>query len=341
MEFFLNKDITRYNTFQLPATAESFVVIESPEQIPEAIEKYWTPEHILWWGSNLLIVTDKIQWVIFHLECKGITTQPHPSEENTILLTAMAGEIRDDLVKHTIKEWLRGIENLVAIPWTVWASPVQNIGAYWVELKDIFFSCKAYDLENKEFKTFSKDDCQFGYRSSTFKTHSGRYIITEVTLALNNVAKPIISYWWVEKALEERWFSTPSQEQIAQTIEAIRWEKLPNPLEIGNAWSFFKNPILTTPTEKENFKSILETYPDVPHFISDTMDIKIPAARLIEKAGWKWIRQWAVWTHPKQPLIIVNYWGATGKDVFDFSEQIIQKVYETFWIQLEREVNIW
>ncbi len=339
MQVIHNKDLKPLNTFGIAAKAATFIVLDNPEDIESALTEFGRPMYILWAGSNILI-TKNPEGTIWHPRFLGI----HQTEkDDTVELTIGAWEIMDDLVRYSTERWFRGIENLVAIPGCVGSAPVQNIGAYGVELKDVFVSCKTYDLQTKTIVHFSKDECGFAYRDSIFKQNLGRYIIIEVCLRLSKVANPIINYGDVQLALERNWYiknenSSPTPAKIAQTIEQIRWSKLPKPTDLGNIGSFFKNPFV----EKKIVENLLIEYPNIPHFFDKNSFLyKIPAARLIEQSGLKWYRENNVWTYQNQPLVIVQYWWATGQEIYDFSEKIICKVFDKFSIRLEREVNVW
>lgn len=339
MQVFHNIDMQPLNTFGIAATAATFIILENPQDIELALEKFGRPRYILWAGSNILI-TKNIEGTVWHPIFRGIQ---QTQKDDTIELTIGAWEMMDNVVQYTTQRSLWGIENLVAIPGCVGAAPVQNIGAYGVELKDVFISCKAYDLDKRTIVLFWKDECNFGYRNSIFKQNPGRYIIIEVSLRLSKNPNPIINYGDIQLALEKNWSIhdknialTPAQ--IAHTIEQIRRSKLPKPTDLGNIGSFFKNPFV----EKAIVEKLLRDYPTVPHFFDKNSSLyKIPAARLIEQSGLKWYRQNNVWTYQNQPLVIVQHGWATGQEIYDFSEKIIWKVFEKFSIRLEREVNVW
>lgn len=372
MQIHIDYDLTSHNTFGIAAKAAIFLVIEDPADIPQAIALHGKPTHILWGGSNLVITKD-IDGVVWHITYNQIaekgSSTPHTDNKN-ILLNVWAGMIRDDLVRYTLQHWWRGIENLIAIPWCVGAAPVQNIGAYWVEFQDVCDSVDCYDTQSMTYVTLTKDWCNFAYRYSIFKEQPGRYIIYAVTLRLSLEAKPVLTYTPVIHALEQQgfwdtiwnytkdlsWKSSDSnlssrdnlQETIATTIENIRWSKLPKPTELGNSGSFFQNPIVN----KDIVEKLLCDYPTMPHYAytneqnNNTQDTtlikeKLSAARLIDNSNLKWYRIWQVWTYPLQPLVLVQYWWATGQDIIDFSDHIIHTVQEKFGITLQREVNIW
>lgn len=356
MRVYHDHDITSYNTFGIAATAAVFLVIESLDDIPLAIKQYGNPTHIIGWWSNILITNSAIQWVTWHITYDTLKTHWKDGLSSAVYITAWAGMIWNDLVAYTLANNLWGIENLTSIPGSVWASPVQNIGAYGVELQDVFVDCLVFDLENHAFTTLAKDQCHFAYRHSVFKEHPMRYIVCEVTIACNRNGSPHVTYGIVANKLQEhiqqKQHITPTD--VATVIENIRRSKLPNPKTLWNCGSFFQNPVVSI--EKRN--ALLKDYPTMPFFIVDQdwntvdsdwnnsetsskwpMQVKIPAARLIEQSGLKWYKNTNVGTHTQQPLVIVNYGWATGQQIWDFSEKIIQVVNETFAIILTREVN--
>ncbi|RYD71121.1 MAG: UDP-N-acetylmuramate dehydrogenase, partial [Sphingobacteriales bacterium] len=230
-----------------------------------------------------------------------------------------------------------GVENLTLIPGTVGASPIQNIGAYGVELKDVFESCTAFEINTGEIKTFSYADCHFGYRESIFKGElKGQFIITSVTFALKTEARLNTSYGAIEAELQKRGIESPGIADVSAAVAHIRVSKLPDPSTIGNAGSFFKNPVI----EKFEFADVVAKHPDVVHYPTADGKIKLAAGWLIEQCGWKGKIQGNTGTWKNQALVLVNHGNASGQEVFAFSAQIIDSVKSTFGVTLEREVNI-
>jgi UDP-N-acetylmuramate dehydrogenase len=334
MQHYQNYDLTPYNTLGLPAIAEHFFMLDSIDEVENIHESYGMPSHILWGWSNILIQSSSLSKV-WHPTWDTITLF-HESHQD-IILEVGAWMARDDLVQYTISHGRRGIENLIAIPGSVGAAPVQNIGAYGIELKDVFVSCDAYHFPTQSRITYDASACQFGYRDSMFKQHPGEYCIGTVRIRLSKNPQPRLTYGAITDTLFTRGIDHPTQAQIAETIAAIRRSKLPRPSELGNTGSFFQNPVVPTVIVHH----LLELHPAMPHFPTSPTTYKIPAARLIEQAGAKWYREWSVGTYPLQPLVIVNYGWATGGDVYNFSTTIIQRVQETFGVILTREVNVW
>ena len=250
---------------------------------------------------------------------------------------AAAGENWHALVMYCINRNYAGLENLSLIPGNVGASPMQNIGAYGVELKDIFESLEAMNRNDLSIHTFSANDCAFGYRESVFKKkYKDEFVILNVTFRLNKQPEFNTSYGAIEQELENMGVKELSVQAISQAVINIRSSKLPNPTEIGNAGSFFKNPIIT----KEHFDELKKAYANIPGYAADELNIKLAAAWLIEQCGWKGYRNNDAGVHTKQALVLVNYGNATGKEIYDLSEKVMQSVNEKFHVQLEREVNI-
>ncbi len=333
MKTFFDYSLKTYNTFGIDGTAKIFVVLESIEDINSAIQLYAKPAYILGWWSNV-IIPNMVEWVVWHPQ---FLYKNNIQKENSILLTIGAWENRHNTVLYTIENARWGIENLIAIPWNVWASPVQNIGAYWVELQDIFIQCTVYNFTTWEIEILHKEQCRFGYRHSIFKEKPWEYMVVDVTLLLSTEKKAVLSYKPIIDHFSNIWVTDPTQKEIASVIEEIRWSKLPRPEVIGNCWSFFQNPIIS----KEKLDELLGKYPTIPHYPYENEQYKLSAAWLIDTAWLKWYKQWNIWTYEKQPLVMVQYWGANKEDVISFSTHIINKVDSLFGVILQREVNIW
>jgi UDP-N-acetylmuramate dehydrogenase len=327
-------DLTHHNTFGISAIAEKFIVLEERADIHQAHIDHGRPTHIIGWGSNVLIQSSTLPLVrhVWRDTIEIINTT-----DTDVTICVWAGLSRDALVRYTIAHWRRGIENLIAIPWSVGAAPVQNIGAYGVELCDVFLSCEAYNRTSSTRESHDHAFCSFGYRESIYKKAPDRYCIGSITLRLSTTPQPRIHYSALQDYLLQHSITEPTQNQIAESIETIRRSKLPRPSENGNTGSFFQNPVVTAITVTH----LLEKNPAMPHFPVTHTTFKIPAARLIEHAGLKWYRDGNVWTYPLQPLVIVQYGWATGETIFAFSEKIIHTVQEKFGVKLTREVNIW
>ncbi len=285
-------------------------------------------------GSNLLLTKD-VDGLVLKNEIGGIDIVKE--DENHIYVKSGAGVNWHDLVMYCVEKGFAGMENLSLIPGSVGASPMQNIGAYGVEIKDVFHELEAYHLYDKTGKTFSADECRFGYRESVFKRqYKGQFIITSVTYRLNKTPVFHTSYGAIKQELEAMGVAELSIRAISQAVINIRRSKLPDPAETGNAGSFFKNPQI----EKSRFAALQKDHPAIPAFPFDDTFVKVPAGWLIEQCGWKGFRRGDAGCYPKQALVLVNYGGATGQEIFSLSEEILQSVLHRFGIALEREVNI-
>lgn len=333
-----NFSLRPYNTFGVDARAKYFTEVQTLEQLREAIS-YSKDHHLqilfLGGGSNILLTRD-FDGIAIRLSLKGISEED--LNENEVLVTAKAGENWHEFVMYTLEKNYGGLENLSLIPGNVGTSPMQNIGAYGTEIKDIFVSCTVLDLEDLELKTFSLEECHFGYRDSVFKQEGkGRYVILEVSFKLTKKDHLIkTEYGAIKAELENAGIIHPTIQDISQAVIHIRQSKLPDPKETGNAGSFFKNPTIPL-TQFEDLKQKFENIPGYPN----GNEVKVPAGWLIEQSGWKGKQIGNVASHKLQALVIVNATGnATGKEIFDFSTEIINSVREKFGIELEREVNI-
>lgn len=330
-----NYSLRQMNTFGIDASASLFAVSESVEKLSKLLDSYdykHLPLLVLGEGSNILFKRD-YEGLIIRPGMKGVELMEE--DEKEVLVKVGASENWDSWIANaTSKGWF-GMENLSLIPGSVGSAPVQNIGAYGVELKDYLERIEAWDLEQKKLVQLEREECSFGYRSSIFKnTHRGRYIISHVVFRLKKQAQLQLNYGPVKDAFLEAGGSSPLD--LRNVIMAIRRQKLPDPLEFGNAGSYFKNPVV----DRSVFKSIRDDYPHIPNYPDADKQVKIPAAWLIEQSGWKGKRIGNVGTWPTQPLVIVNYGGATGREILDFSEQLRLDVDKKFGISLKREVNV-
>ncbi|MDO9595680.1 MAG: UDP-N-acetylmuramate dehydrogenase [Lutibacter sp.] len=332
MEIQQNIPLKPYNTFGIQANAKRFVTVNSVKELKEIIasEKYL---FLLGGGSNILLTKD-VEKLVIHLNTKGIIVNDF--DEDEVLVTAEAGENWHELVLWCVSQNYGGLENLALIPGNVGTSPIQNIGAYGVEIKDVFQQLEAIDIETGKTKIFTSADCGFGYRNSVFKNElKGKFIIVSVTFKLTKKNHNInISYGAIKDLLTEK--ENPSIKEIADAVIAIRQSKLPDPKEIGNSGSFFKNPVITS----NLFQELIKKYPEIPHYIISENEIKIPAGWLIEQCGFKGKRFGDAGVHEKQALVLVNYSNASGKEIYALAQKIQQKVLEIFKISLEIEVNI-
>ncbi|MDP9961036.1 UDP-N-acetylmuramate dehydrogenase [Chryseobacterium lathyri] len=333
-----NFSLKPYNTFGVDAKSKYFTEVQTLEQLRDAI-KYSKDHHLqilfLGGGSNILMTKD-FDGLAIKLSLKGISEED--LNEDEVLVTAKAGENWHEFVMYSLEKNYGGLENLSLIPGNVGTSPMQNIGAYGTEIKDVFVSCTVLDLENLELKTFNIEECRFGYRDSVFKQKGkGRYVILEVSFKLTKKNHHIkTEYGAIKAELENLGITHPTIQDVSKAVINIRQSKLPDPKETGNAGSFFKNPTIPL-TQFEDLKLKFENIPGYPN--GDV--VKVPAGWLIEQCGWKGKQIGNAASHKLQALVIVNATGsATGKEIFDFSTEIIHSVKEKFGIELEREVNI-
>jgi UDP-N-acetylmuramate dehydrogenase len=281
-----------------------------------------------------MLFTQNFGGLVIHLKIQGLSAE---IEGDDVYVRAGAGIVWNDLVNYCVDNDYAGIENLSLIPGSVGASPVQNIGAYGVELQDIFHSCRAFEISTGKIKVFSKEDCAFSYRDSVFKSSlKGLYIITEVTFKLSKIFKPNVSYGAITEELAKRGINVPSIKQLSQVISHIRVSKLPDPTTSGNAGSFFKNPIIAEST----FNKLKSQFADIVHFPAGEGYVKVSAGWLIEQCDWKGKVVGNTGTWKNQALVLVNHGHATGNEIFEFSSSIIDSVNSKFGILLEREVNI-
>ncbi|MBU1013166.1 MAG: UDP-N-acetylmuramate dehydrogenase [Bacteroidetes bacterium] len=328
--------IKNLNTFQIDCKAKYFVEVGSQPEIQELkLLEIFRNENvfILGGGSNVLFTKD-FDGLIIHPVFKGIEVDAESSE--LIILKIGAGEIWEELVDFTVKNGWSGIENLAAIPGSVGAAPIQNIGAYGVELKDVFESLTAIDLQDGSIVTFKREECNFAYRNSIFKSEfKNRFLIMDVSLRLNKNAKPNIEYEALSMFLENEHLD-PGLENVYRAIINIRASKLPDPKQIGNVGSFYKNPVV----EHDKFAELNSKFPEIKYFPQPKGASKLAAAWLIESCGWKGKRIGQVGVHDKQALVLVNHGGGDGSQILSLSNLIIESVNQKFGIQLEPEVNI-
>ena len=332
-----NVSLKPYNTFGLSAQAKLLARVSDVQDLKQVLgdssvqnEK----QFILGGGSNILLTKD-IDGLVIKNEIGGIDTVGETSD--SYLIRSGAGVVWHELVLHAIQNGYAGIENLSLIPGNVGAAPMQNIGAYGVELKDVFHSLEAVEMKSGEVRKFNAEECEFGYRESVFKHKmKGQYVISSVTLRLNK--KPVLntSYGAIEDELERLGIQSPSIEDVSRAVINIRQSKLPDPKELGNSGSFFKNPVV--PTIK--YEALKLKFPDIPGYPAGN-ETKLAAGWLIEQCGWKGKVVGNTGSHAKQALVLVNYGNATGVEIFKLSEKIMQSVYDTFGVQLEREVNVY
>ena len=330
-----------YNTFGIEATARHWVLIRSIEDLQKLLrqpEYASMPKLILGGGSNILL-TKNFEGIVIKMDIQGISVVEE--NEDQVWVKAGGGVNWHALVMYSIEQGFGGIENMSLIPGTVGAAPMQNIGAYGVEMKDVFVSLEALSIATGEVVTFNHADCEFRYRSSVFKQkHKGKYIITSVTMRLDKHPRINTSYGAIEETLArmlaDRPDDTPGIREVSQAVISIRQSKLPDPAQIGNAGSFFKNPVIS----RQQYDALRERYEGIPGYPISEQEVKVPAGWLIEQCGWKGRRQGAIGVHDKQALVLVNHGGGKGEDLKKLAYQIQESVKHTFDIRIEPEVNM-
>ncbi len=331
-----NISLKAHNTFGIDVKASQFCNIETLANLKKVLSDHRDKElFILGGGSNMLLTKD-IDALVLYINMKGIDIVSQT--ETDVLVKASAGENWHEFVMWCIANDYGGIENLSLIPGNVGTAPIQNIGAYGVELKDVFVSCEAVKIEDQTLVHFDQSDCQFGYRESIFKQHyKGQYIITSVTFKLTKTHHKInIVYGAIKSQLEAANIETPKIKDVSNAVIAIRQSKLPDPKEIGNSGSFFKNPIITL----DHFKELQQQFSEIPHYVVSSTLVKVPAGWLIEKAGFKGKRFENYGVHEKQALVLVNYGGASGSSIHKLALLIQDTIKRLFDIQIEMEVNV-
>lgn len=331
-----NKSLKAYNTFGIEAVAAHFLTIDKVAHLQTLLKAKALPQPILilGGGSNLLF-TKNWQGTVLHNCIKGIDIDFINNDE--AIVKVGSGENWHQLVLHTLVLGLGGLENLSLIPGTVGAAPMQNIGAYGVEIKDVFYQLEALNLETLEIETFKLEDCLFGYRESIFKHEAkGKYFISSVSFKLNKNANLNTAYGAIDEELKRLKVKKPTHKDVSNAVVAIRQSKLPDPAILGNAGSFFKNPAIAISA----YKTLLNEYPEMPSYPLNDHEVKVPAGWLIEKMGWKGKKIGETGSHKNQALVLVNYGQATGKEINQLAKEIIASIQEKFNISLSTEVNI-
>jgi UDP-N-acetylmuramate dehydrogenase len=331
-----NISLKPYNTFGIDVTAKHFVSISNIKDLETILALKEYPEKLIIGGGSNILLTKDYNGLVIHINIKGI--ELIDEDENTVTIKASAGENWHEFVKYCINHGFGGIENLSLIPGNVGTAPIQNIGAYGVELKDTFVSCEAISLESLAFQTFTKNDCKFDYRNSIFKQEAkNKFIITSVNFKLTKKKHKLnINYGAISSELEAMNVSHPTIKDVSNAIIKIRESKLPNPKDIGNSGSFFKNPVIT----KLQYQKLTKNFEDLPSYKVSENLVKVPAGWLIDKAGFKGKRFGEYGVHKNQALVLVNYGNAKGTDILNLSKLIQKTVKRLFGISIEAEVNI-
>lgn len=330
-----NYSLKKYNTFGIDATARYFSIFHSTEELKEILESTQAASKMILGGGSNILFTTNYDGLVLKNEIDGINTV-HEDDE-FVFINVGAGVKWHSFVMYCVNKNLGGVENLSLIPGNVGASPMQNIGAYGVEIKDVFYELNALHLNDRSIQKFSSFECGFGYRESVFKKkYKDQFAILNVTFRLRKNPVFNISYGAIETELKKMHIDTLTVKAISDAVIQIRTAKLPDPALVGNAGSFFKNPVIT----KHEFLRRQLQVSDIPFYKINEESIKIPAGWLIEQCGWKGFRNGDAGCYEKQALVLVNYGNATGKEIYNLSEDIKLSVKERFDIELEREVNI-
>jgi UDP-N-acetylmuramate dehydrogenase len=334
----LEKDISLkpYNTFGIDVKAHQFISVQTEEELTEILKRFYASELFVLGGGSNMLLTQNIKKTVLHINLKGIDVVKETPD--LVLVRAYAGENWHDFVRFCLDQDYGGLENLSLIPGNVGTSPIQNIGAYGVELKDVMEYCETINRQTLSKKTFYTKDCGFGYRDSIFKSkYKNQYIITSVVFKLSKHDHQLqIDYGSIQAELKSQKVNSPTIQDVSKAVISIRESKLPNPKDIGNSGSFFKNPIVA----KSVLLALQNENPDIPFYKIDETSVKIPAGWLIEKAGLKGYRNGDAGVHSKQALVLVNYGTASGMDIKNVSKLVKKEVKKKFNIALETEVNV-
>lgn len=332
-----NVSLKPYNTFGLDENAGFLAIIDSIDDLDEVFMtgRFRSQRKMVLGGGSNILLTRGFTGVVAKIEIKGFHLMNESEDE--VMVSIGAGENWHQFVLWCVERGFGGVENLSLIPGTVGAAPMQNIGAYGVELKEVFHSLEAYEIKSGKLATFYKEDCKFGYRYSVFKGDlKDKYVITKVNFKLTKKPSFNISYGNLKETLDQMGVEELSLKNVSQAVINIRQSKLPDPMDIGNAGSFFKNPVV----EKLHFEALEAQFPEIKSFPVDKEFVKIPAAWLIDNAGWKGYRDGDIGVHDKQALVLVNHGVGRGKDLFKLSNEIMKSVQSKYGIDLEREVNV-
>lgn len=337
MKIIQDFSLKNYNTFHIDVKSKHFCEIKSLEELQELFshEIFQNNKRLILGGGSNILFTSDFKGLVIKNSIPGI--EEIQEDAGHVIIKAGAGVVWDDLVTYCVNKNYGGIENLSLIPGTTGAAPIQNIGAYGAELKDVFHSLEGIFIKDNRVKEFSKKECYFGYRNSIFKDElKDKFLITSVTLKLNKNPKINIEYSALKEALKNHNKEDLTVAKISKVVKDVRNSKLPDPVKLGNAGSFFKNPEV----DKETLERLESEFEDIISFKIDKDTYKIPAGWLIEKCGLKGYTKGNIGTYEKQALVIINYGNASGKSIYIFSDYIKEKVFNKFKIELEREVNV-
>ena len=336
MEIQHNFSLKNHNTFGIDAKAKEFVAVHSVSDLKEVLEQNTAKKKFVLGGGSNMLLTQDVDALVIHVDLKG--KKVIKEDDDFVWVEGQAGENWHEFVLWNIDNNFGGLENMSLIPGNVGTTPVQNIGAYGAEIKDTFVSCDAINIATREMKTFSKEECNFGYRESIFKHEvKDQYIITSVVFKLTKRNHKInISYGDIMKELEKNHVTEPAIKDVSNAVIAIRQSKLPDPKELGNSGSFFKNPIIT----REHFEKVHVQFPHMKYYEISPTEVKVPAGWLIEEAGFKGMRVGDAGVHKNQALVLVNYGNATGQEIVNLSKEIQKTIFEKYTIAIEAEVNV-
>lgn len=331
-----HKSLKAYNTFGIDVNARYFISVRSISELREVLQSDIHKQRLILGGGSNILFTKNIDALVIHMNIKGVQTKI--IDEESILLDCSAGENWHELVRYCIDNNYGGIENLSLIPGNAGTAPIQNIGAYGVEIKNVLDSCSVLNLETLTVEELSAEECEFGYRDSIFKNKAkNKYILLGIRLRLTRKDHNIhINYGDIQKELEKAGCTTPSIRDISDAIIRIRQSKLPNPKELGNGGSFFKNPVIS----KEEFEKFHHAHPEAPFYKVEKEQYKIPAGWLIDQAGLKGYRKGDAGVHKNQALVLVNHGKATGKEILDLAIYIQKKIQDKYGISIVPEINI-
>lgn len=336
MQIQSNFSLKAFNTFGIEAKAKSFVAVHTLDELKTVLANNAAEKKFILGGGSNMLLTQDIDALVIHIDLKG--KKIIEEDNDFVWVESMAGENWHEFVLWTIDQNFGGLENMSLIPGNVGTTPVQNIGAYGTEIKDTFVSCEAMQIDDQTMRTFSKEDCRFGYRESIFKQEiKNQYIITSVVFKLTKRNHKInTSYGDILKELELQKVTVPTLKDVSNAVIAIRQSKLPDPKILGNSGSFFKNPVIS----RSHFEKVQAQYPEIKYFDVSPTEVKVPAGWLIEQAGYKGFRKGDAGVHKNQALVLVNYGSATGQEIVALSREVQQAVFDKYGIAIEAEVNV-
>jgi len=336
MKILQNASLKNYNTFGIDVKAKTLISVETLEELKEVLKQNYSEDILVLGGGSNMLLTRDLDATVLQIGLKGKEIMRETEDE--VFIKVQGGENWHETVLWTLDNNWGGLENLSLIPGNTGTAPIQNIGAYGVELKDTFVSCEAIDMQTLEAREFDKDSCQFGYRSSVFKLAvKGKYIITSVSFRLTKKDHLLhTKYGSIQEALDEMGIEKAGIKDVSNAVIKIRSEKLPDPKKLGNSGSFFKNPVIYA----EELKKLQKNYPGIPYYQVSKNEFKIPAGWLIENAGLKGYREGDAGVHKNQALVLVNYGAATGKEILNLAKKVQAEIFEKFQIELQPEVNI-